>query len=184
MGWRARVCLASLPLSELAFKNPPRRTVRHAPLVCRYRKPMPPRYQGVLDGLAAKQREIEAFHEQHHKSEVSGLSLLQEPSRGSDAVAASTARHSTCRALEHSGSLFACPLPARHSTRCALERGPAPRLSLPSPRCCSCACIVCLPECLPAAGWLGGWLYTCPNQTVQCRPRWRRATRCWRTWCR
>lgn len=48
---------------------------------------MPPRYQGVLDGLAAKQREIEAFHEQHHKSEVSGLSLLQKLSRGSGAAA-------------------------------------------------------------------------------------------------
>jgi len=31
---------------------------------------MPPRYQAVLDSLAAKQHEIEAFHEQNHKSEV------------------------------------------------------------------------------------------------------------------
>lgn len=35
-----------------------------------YRKPLPPRYQAVLDSLAAKQREIEAFHETHKKSEV------------------------------------------------------------------------------------------------------------------
>ncbi|PRW57692.1 Serine threonine- kinase SAPK9 [Chlorella sorokiniana] len=35
-----------------------------------YRKPLPPRYQGVLDSLAARQKEIEAFHERNHKSEA------------------------------------------------------------------------------------------------------------------
>lgn len=40
---------------------------------CRYRKPLPPRYQAVLDSLAAQQKEIEAHHERNHKSEASGF---------------------------------------------------------------------------------------------------------------
>lgn len=35
-----------------------------------YRKPLPAKYQQVLDGLAARQTEIEAFHAKNKKSEV------------------------------------------------------------------------------------------------------------------
>lgn len=130
----------------------------------RYRKPVPPRYQAVLDSLAAKQREIEAFHETHKKSEVRGgactgcVGLALPPGRGA-----------------RSPSLF-----PKSAQRCRLlcAAWPAPWVGIVTGAHRGCSRGARSPGApAPPAALL-------PSPPAVRRRRWPAATRHWRRWCR
>jgi hypothetical protein len=65
-------CATSPPTNPLHVLPPVLLPVLPPLLPCRYRKPLPAKYQAVMDSVATKQAEIEAFHQKHHKNEVGG----------------------------------------------------------------------------------------------------------------